>query len=342
MTIPIASRPITMRHLITMTDDRGIFEHAKYAHPRYSCGYCTDDNARLLVVASRDRGRSFASRTLAHIAMRFVTDAQADDGGMRNRLSIERIWVDEPSVHDCWGRALWGFGSAVSHNHDNILVQQGLIGFERSARLRSDSLRTMSFAALGAAEVIAKDPGNAAALSLVRDAADVLTSGSEPTSWLWPETRLTYANAAIPDAIMAAGHVLGDAQLTRYGLDLLSWLVNHESRGDHFSVTPAGGRGPGDPKPAFDQQPIEIAALADAVVRAWRLTGDTKWRVALDRAIHWFLGHNDTGVSMIDPMTDGCYDGLRQDGVNHNEGAESTLAMISTMQYVAVNGASFA
>lgn len=342
MTIPIASRPITMRHLITMTDDRGIFEHAKYAQPRYSHGYCTDDNARLLVVASRDQGRSFASRSMAHIAMRFLLDAQTEDGGIRNRMSIERIWMDEPCNHDCWGRALWGFGTAVSHNHDNILTQQGLIGFERSARQRSASMRTMAFAALGATEVISRHPGNAGALSLLRDAADVLASATAQTAWLWPEPRLSYANAVIPDALMATGHALGERQLVHYGLDLLSWLVTQESHEDHFSVTPTGGRGPGDTKPAFDQQPIEVAAIADAVVRAWRLTGDTKWRVALDRAIHWFLGHNDIGAIMIDPMTDGCYDGLQENGVNRNEGAESTLAMISTMQYVSMNGTSFA
>ena len=173
----------------------------------------------------------------------------------------------------------------------------------------------------------------------MHDAADVLSSAPEPTHWLWPEARLTYANAVIPDALMAAGHAIDESQLVHYGLDLLSWLVTHESLEDHLSVTPSGGRAPNDTKPAFDQQPIEVSTIADAVVRAWHLTGDTKWRVALDRAIHWFLGHNDTGAIMIDPMTDGCYDGLQEHGVNRNEGAESTLAMISTMQYVSSNGA---
>jgi hypothetical protein len=59
--------------------------------------------------------------------------------------------------------------------------------------------------------------------------------------------------------------------------------------------------------------------------------------MALDRAVHWFLGQNDVGASMIDPQTDGGYDALTPDGVNENEGAESTLAMISTMQYATPN-----
>ena len=40
----------------------------------------------------------------------------------------------------------------------------------------------------------------------------------------------------------------------------------------------------------------------------------------------WFLGNNDLGVSLYDPLTGGCADGLQEDGVNRNEGAESTLA----------------
>ena len=100
MTVPIAVRPVTMRHLITLTDDRGIFEHAKFAQPRFSHGYCTDDNARLLIVAARDEGQSYASHSLSHIAMQFLLDAQCDDGGIRNRMSIERIWMDEPCDHD--------------------------------------------------------------------------------------------------------------------------------------------------------------------------------------------------------------------------------------------------
>jgi hypothetical protein len=41
---------------------------------------------------------------------------------------------------------------------------------------------------------------------------------------------------------------------------------------------------------------------------------------------------------MIDPLTDGGYDGLQADGANINQGAESTLAMVSTMQHGADAG----
>jgi len=329
-----------MRHLITLTDDRGIFEHARFAQPRYGHGYCTDDNARLLIVTTRDEGRTFASRSLAQIALQFLLDAQQEDGSIRNRMSIERIWLDEACTHDCWGRSVWAFGTAATQNHHNTLRQKALEGFTRAVQVRSTSLRSMCFASLGAAAVLGLDPHNSTALRFLSDAGSMLEQLHGSPDWMWPEPRLTYANALIPDAMMAVGNALGDRHLLDRGLDLLQWLVGHESRNDHLSVTPVGGRGPGDPKPAFDQQPIEVSTIADAAVRAYHLTGDAKWRVVLDRAIHWFLGHNDVGASMIDPVTDGGYDALTATGVNENQGAESTLAMISTLQYAATNGRS--
>lgn len=338
MTIPIAARPVSMRHLITLTDDRGIFEHARFAQPRYGHGYCTDDNARLLIVTTRDEGRTFASRSLAQIALQFLLDAQHEDGSIRNRMSIERIWLDEACTHDCWGRSVWAFGTAATQNHHNTLRQKSLEGFMRAVQMRSTSLRSTCFASLGAAAVLGLDPHNSAAQGLLSDTGPMLEALHGGPDWMWPESRLTYANAVVPDAMMAVGNATGDRRLLDRGLELLKWLVRHESRDDHLSVTPVGGRGPGDPKPAFDQQPIEVSSIADAVVRAYRLTGDTEWRVVLDRAVHWFLGHNDVGASMIDPVTDGGYDALTTTGVNENQGAESTLAMISTMQYAATNG----
>ena len=73
--------------------------------------------------------------------------------------------------------------------------------------------------------------------------------------------------------------------------------------------------------------------MADACVRAHSLTGDDYWLRGLDLAINWFAGDNDTGSVMWDPDTSGGYDGLTPSGPNLNQGAESTLALISTMQH---------
>jgi hypothetical protein len=191
----------------------------------------------------------------------------------------------------------------------------------------------MSFAAIGAAEVVAIDPHHGRARQLLADAVDTIGPlGSDPT-WPWPEPRLSYANAALAEALIAAGHGLGRDDVLTDGLMLLRWLLDRQIVDGHLSVVPVGGAGPDDMAPAFDQQPIEVAGLADACARAGRVTGDVAWRQGVELAIDWFAGANDLGVPMADPVTGGGYDGLTSHGPNLNQGAESTLALITTLQH---------
>jgi hypothetical protein len=317
-----------------MTDDRGILEHAEYEHPRFEYGYCTDDNARLLVVAARDNAENPDSVLLARIAARFLIDALRPDGSIHNRMSFDRIWIDSPSTDDCWGRALWGFGTAVTRSSDGELRSRCYEAFGIGVLARSDSLRSMCFALLGAAEIVRMNPSHEGAQALLADGVAMFAfHPNGHGDWPWPEPRLTYANALIPEAMLAVGEALGYVPLIQRGTNLLHWLVKQETAGDHLSVTPVGGRGPGDIKPGFDQQPIEVAAIADAAARASLVTGDDYWEEVIDMAVNWFLGNNDVGLLMMDAETGGGYDGLQQMSVNLNEGAESTLAMISTMQH---------
>ena len=97
-------------------------------------------------------------------------------------------------------------------------------------------------------------------------------------AWPWPEPRLTYANAVLPEAMIAAGVALDDATLRQRGLDLLAWLLDYETADGHLSPTPVGGqRAPATSGPAFDQQPIEVAALADACARAAAVDAGPIW-----------------------------------------------------------------
>jgi hypothetical protein len=191
----------------------------------------------------------------------------------------------------------------------------------------------MAFAALGAAEVFALDPGHRPARELLSDAADRLTMGPGGGAWPWPEARLTYANGALPEAMIAAGAALERPALLQHGLELLAWLVDHETVDGHLSVVPTGGAGANDVRPWFDQQPIEVAALADACARAAVVDGHPRWAAGVGAAVNWFLGDNDTQVPMWSPETGGGYDGLEAGGVNMNQGAESTLALLSTFQH---------
>jgi hypothetical protein len=193
----------------------------------------------------------------------------------------------------------------------------------------------MAYAAVGAAAVLQVHPHHAGASALLSDAAALIGRPTADPSWPWPEPRLTYANALLPDALLAAGSALGRPALIADGLHLLEWLLDRETVGGHLSLTPAGGSGPGDVH-GFDQQPIEVATLAEACARAAAVTGDARWTAAVRLAAAWFDGDNDTGARMWDPATGGGYDGLHANGVNLNQGAESTIALISTRQQARV------
>lgn len=326
---------ISFSHLHRLSDSTGLFEHAELTERRLEHGYCVDDVARGLVVTAREPEPDEATSALAATYQRFLASAQGADGGFRNRLDAGLSWRDEPSVEDCWGRALWGLGTAAARSAE--LADEALELFSRSATRRSPWSRAMGFAGLGAAEVLSVHPHHDGARGLLAAAAEMIAplggNAHWPSpQWRWPEDRLRYANAVLPEVLVAAGDLLARPRWVAQGLDLLDWLLDVELNGDHISVTPAHGWSLGELRPGFDQQPIEVAALADACARAHDLTNDPRWAHAVLRCAAWFAGSNDTGTVMVDPVSGGGHDGLEADGRNENQGAESTLAMLSTLQ----------
>ncbi|MDT5014789.1 MAG: hypothetical protein QOD39_949 [Mycobacterium sp.] len=324
--------PPKFDHLLRLTNTRGTFEHAKLSEPATEHGYCTDDVARVLVVATREPDTEGQVNRIAGVAVRFLNEAQAFSGACRNRMDYTGRWTDEPSTGDHWGRCIWGLGTAAAHSDVSLVRRLAVIQFERAAQARSTSPRSTAFAVLGAAELLAEDPTHGAARKLITDFTASLAAPIADPAWPWPEPRLTYANAVLPEAIIAAGVALDDIALRQRGLDLLGWLVECETSDGHLSPTPVAGRGPEDARPGFDQQPTEVASLADACARASVVDASAIWPDTVRAAAAWFQGDNDAGQVMWDPETGAGYDGLHPDGVNLNQGAESTLAVISTLQ----------
>jgi hypothetical protein len=320
-------------HLERLTDDHGLFEHALLTAPRREHGYCVDDAARGLVVMCRETEPGPATRRLSRCYLAFVLDALDPTGTCRNRMAADGQWSDEAAVGDWWGRALWGLGVAASSAQTPGMRARALAGFRLAAQCRSPHIRPMAFAALGAAELLSRRPDEMAARQLL---ADTLAAIGEPADddprWPWPEERLSYGNASIAEALIVAGDALPDAAALNRGLSLLEFLLRTETRDGHLSVTPVGGRGRDDASPGYDQQPIEVAALADACTSAFRITHQSSWLTGVRLAWDWFLGDNDSATPMFDPRTGGGYDGLERCGRNLNQGAESTLAMLSTAQ----------
>jgi hypothetical protein len=326
----MSERP-RFEHLVALTDRFGTFEHAEHATPRREHGYCVDDVARVLVVAAREPTPNASVRSLAQGSLGFVGDAMGPHGECHNRRAADGTWSSESSTKDCWGRSLWGLGTAAA-SMQFAIAGRALELFERGAEQRSQYPRAMAFAVLGASAVLSVHPTNPAALSLLRDAADAMFEANDDASWPWPEPRLYYANALLPDAMIAAGVALERPELVSRGLHLLGWLLARETRDGHLSVTPADGSGLGDVGPGFDQQPIELSTMADACARALLVDDSPKWLDGIRMANAWFDADNDANVMMWDPVTGGGFDGLHATVANQNQGAESTLALVSTRQ----------
>ena len=322
-------------HLLRISTDIGTFEHADHSAPRVECGFCTDDMARVLIVVSREPEPSEAVVQLGRIAYRFVADAQSGSGESRNRRSATGQWEDEATVEDCWGRSLWAFGTAARLATEESIRERALTSFERGAQQRSPWPRSMAFAALGAADVLAAHPNNRQAHALLEDTIVAIGPPAASARWPWPQARLSYANAALPDALIAAGAALQRPKVLHDGLLLLRWLLARETLNGHLSPTPVAGSGPDETAPRFDQQPIEIATMADACLRASTVDDDGRWLAAVKQAAAWFAGDNDIATPMQDAQSGGGFDGLTPNGPNQNCGAESTLAMMSTLQVAA-------
>ncbi|MEU5904094.1 glycosyltransferase [Micromonospora sp. NPDC047527] len=320
-------------HLTRLSDDTGLFEHARHAIVRREHGYCTDDVARGLIVVCREPEPTEELLRLAERYLAFLTHAQDASGAFHNRLGYDRRWTDEPGLGDWWGRALWGLGTAVARSPAAWIREEALVAFSRGATRRAAAPHAMAFAGLGAAEVLRRHPGHVAAAALLTEAAATVGAPDSDARWPWPQQRLTYANAALAEVVIVASQLRHGGPPLDEGLRMLTWLRDVQLRDGRLSVVPAAGWQRGIVRLHHDQQPIEVAAFADACATAAMVTGDPVWDDGVRQAIGWFLGDNDIGTPMWDPETGGGYDGLTAHGPNLNQGAESTLALISTLQH---------
>jgi hypothetical protein len=324
-------RTPSFSHLIAMSDEHGVFEHALLDVPRRDHGYCVDDVARALAVLLREPELAPPLLRLMDTCLRFLEDAVDTDGRVHNRMAAGGGWTDEPALGDWWGRALTALGVAVAHAPSGQTRSRALTTFHRAASVRSPHGRAMAFATLGAADVLTAHPDDLCARALLIDGVSSIATPLDDR-WPWPEPRLRYANAALPEALLAAGTAMYNPRITARGLSMLRFLVDVETNHGHLSVTGTDGRGPTQRSPQFDQQPIEVAAIAEACARAYELTGESSWRDGVASAWAWFAGDNDAATPMFDPDSGAGFDGLEAHGRNENRGAESTLAALSTYQ----------
>lgn len=322
--------PMNYQHLLRLSSPLGIYQRCEGRVPLIHFGFRVDDVARTLIVIERDREAPEAVRDISETCMNFLADAQSSNGLIASRRTNKGDWHGEIGIGDHWGLALWAWGTVIGHSDNLDFLERAIECFHRSAQSRTPLMRPMAYAALGAAEYVQRFPANDTALDLLADTKSRL-SRDVTQGWPWPESRLTYINAVLPHALIVAGHHLGDQATLSQGLMMLEWLVALETRDGYLSPVTSSGWSPGDDLPTFHQQPIEVAHLVDACIDAHHITGDDRWLEPARLGGLWFYGLNDSGVWMHDPQSGAGYDGLNVYGRKDVQGAEATLAYLSTV-----------
>jgi hypothetical protein len=182
-------------------------------------------------------------------------------------------------------------------------------------------------------EVLRVSPGDAFVEDQRKLLAERLLAQFQSNSgpdWPWCENSLSYDNARLPHALIVSGARMNDEAMVAVGMRSLEWLAELQvSESDSFS--PIGSNGfhsRGGQKALFDQQPLEAWAMVSACLDAFRVTADERWNSEMRRAFQWFLGQNHLQRSLHDPATGGCRDGLHEERVTENHGAESTLSFL--------------
>ena len=327
-------------HLLTMVDDVGIVQHADGIVPQRSSGYCTDDVARLAIVAlglDRTMGSEVHHRMLVR-SIGFLRHAwSAEQRGMHNLMAYDRRWLDPPHRGDHLGRAAWALGEVIAAEPVFALREPSLILLRELLPVLAEQRwpRTMAFAVLGLAHAGPDTVGADAAdvlRSLARRLAELQRANASP-DWYWAEDLLIYDSARLSQALIAAGVRLGDAELLGEGLRSLEWYASElDIDGPCVRLVGHEGRRRGEPRPgAGDEQPLDAAALVEAEVEAFLATGAVACARRAVRAFEWFLGRNRLRASVYDFSTGGCHDGLGESDVNGNEGAESMLAFLQAL-----------
>jgi len=332
-------------HLLTMTDDTGILQHAIFSVPNTREGYTTDDNARALIVSVLlDENPEYADQreysNLSHRYLSFLWLAfNADTGRFRNYLGYDRKWLEDVGSDDSHGRALWSLGKVLGFSQNAGL--RGAAGrlFEAAVpvTLSFTSPRAWAYCILGMQAYLDWFPGDRAIQSARNFLANRLLDiyeRSHSDTWKWFEKSLSYSNARLSQALILAGWRSDNQRMIEAGMDSLKWLVAEQHRDDKEIFVPIGSNGffiEGNGKARFDQQPVEACATISACLEVYRLTEESQWLEEARRVFGWFLGKNDLQVPLYDAITGGCRDGLHPDRVNENQGAESTLSFLMAL-----------
>lgn len=319
-----------------LTDDTGIFQHAKYGIPNRKEGYCLDDNSRALIMAlmAYQTNKKKEALDLLPVYLSFIHDMQLEDGNFRNFLSFSRQYLDDKGSDDSFGRTIWALGYLINNAPNSSYGEFGNELFHKSVPhfKKLTHLRGICNTITGISYYLKSHPYDDKMLQELKSLTDKLMvsySHTKINDWHWFENHLTYDNAIFPLALFHSAEITRNEQVKRVATEALLFIEKVTITNGY--INPVGNDGwyfKDGQIPLHDQQAIEIMAMVLMYFQAYKVTGDTNYMKKVFSSYLWFLGENSLRVPLYDAENKGCCDGLQSTGVNRNQGAESTLAYL--------------
>ena len=326
---------INLSHIDNLTDDTGIIQHAIFNVPNRKEGYCIDDNARALllsVMAHKFKPDKHVMQMM-QVYLSFVHYMQTDKGEFKNFMSYAKVTAEEKGSEDSFGRTIMALGFLINEGPSNLFSKTAS-GIFAKAYHNIDklvSVRGIANAMIGVCQYVKYNYPDDSKQDMVIKLADKLVNMYKENSdadWHWFEGILAYDNAILPLALLNAYEITNDETYLNTALEAMEFL---ESKVFHDDIlSPIGNNGwckKGKKTFAkFDQQGIDAMAMVLFYQQAYRITSDKDWLSKMYTSYQWFTGKNDLGLSLYDPLTGGCADGIHSTEINLNQGAESTIA----------------
>lgn len=326
--------PFNSDHLLNMTDSTGMIQHALRVMPNRKEGYCTDDNSRalLLSVLAWKQGKYPEVLRLMSVYLSFIHYMQTEDGYFHNFMRYDKQIVIDGGSEDAYGRTLMALGYLVEYGPSAQFIRTAEEIFLKAVPCMNEliSLRGMANSLIGLCIFVRSHINDEALLQRVTMLGDKLIQEYKryaEDDWCWFEEVLTYDNAIMPLALLHAYAVTRQEDYLQTALESITFLESKVFHGD--VLYPVGNNGwcsKGGSTALFDQQPLDVMAMVLCYQQAYYVTGDRTFLHKLTRSWQWFLGDNVLQLPLYDETTGGCADGLQEDRVNENQGAESTIA----------------
>jgi len=325
---------INLNHIKHMTDNFGIIEFSKHSTPDKSSGYTLDDNSRALI-ASVLHNKLFKTKDsleLSDIYLNFIKNARDENKGFKNNHKNEEEETD-PYSDDSLGRTIMALGFTINKSKNYQISEISKDILDDSIKYTKDliSPRAIAFSIIGMTYYYMSIPSKELRLTIKRLSDKLLNLYDKTSSddWRWFENYLTYDNAHIPMSLFLSYYVTRDKRyfaVAKKSLDFLSDICFVDGK-----LNPIGQKGwyeKGKGRAFFDQQPIDVSSMVQALLIAYNLTKKKDYYNKAISSFNWFLGINHLNQMIYDESTGGCFDGLGESSLNFNQGAESTITYL--------------